>query len=144
MDINSLNSKVVLQENVSLKIYNTFGIDVTTKYFIEVKSLDELQSVLKFSVDSSLPILIVGGGSNIFILNETPTNVTTSITANQSIFNPSNLTVVGSSVFFIAETADYYVLGDLINSGSIIVSGSLKIGGALLNSGSITGPGSIT
>ena len=84
------------------------------------------------------------GGSNIFILNETPTNVTTSITANQSIFNPSNLTVVSSSVFFIATTADYYVLGDLINSGSIIVSGSLKVGGALLNSGSITGPGSIT
>ncbi len=85
-----------------------------------------------------------GGGSNIFILNETPTNVTTSITANQSIFNPSNLTVVSSSIFFIAATADYYVLGDLINSGSIIVSGSLKVGGTLLNSGSITGPGSIT
>ena len=85
-----------------------------------------------------------GGGSNIFILNETPTNVTTSITTNQSIFNPSNLTVVGSSVFFIAATADYYVLGNLINSGSIIVSGSLKVGGAIINSGSITGPGSIT
>jgi UDP-N-acetylmuramate dehydrogenase len=67
MDINSLNSNVVLQENVSLKIYNTFGIDVTSKYFVEVKSLDELQSVLKFSVDSSLSILIVGGGSNILL-----------------------------------------------------------------------------
>lgn len=78
-----------------------------------------------------------------FLRNKTNASSTDTITINQSIFNPSNLTVLSSSIFIVEATADYYILGDLINSGSIIVDGTLKIGGALYNSGTITGTGII-
>ena len=78
-----------------------------------------------------------------FLRNKTNASATDTITINQSIFNPSNLTVLSSSIFIVEAEADYYVLGDLINSGSIIVDGTLKIGGTLHNSGTITGTGII-
>jgi hypothetical protein len=84
-----------------------------------------------------------GGGTDVFLRNKTNASTTDTITINQSVFNPSNLTVLSSSIFIIEADADYYVLGDLINSGSITVNGTLKIGGELYNSGSITGTGII-
>lgn len=87
-----------------------------------------------------------GTAESAFLRNQTHDNQTDTILVNQSIFNPSNLTVLSSSIFIISDSADYYVLGDIINSGSIYVSGTLKIGGNvhLGPSGSITGPGIIT
>jgi hypothetical protein len=82
-------------------------------------------------------------GTPSFLRNETNASSTDKITINQSIFNPSNLTILSSSIFIIEENADYYILGDLINSGSLIVSGTLKVGGIIYNNGSIIGPGII-
>lgn len=55
-----------VQENISLKKFNTFGIDAIAKYFISFDSADALQEI----VDSDLyknerNNLILGGGSNI-------------------------------------------------------------------------------
>ena len=36
-----------IQKNISLKPYNTFGIDAIAKHYISVKSIKVLQSVLK-------------------------------------------------------------------------------------------------
>ena len=38
-----------IQENYSLKNHNTFGVEVSAKYFAEVKSLEELNQALKHS-----------------------------------------------------------------------------------------------
>lgn len=54
-----------IQENVSLRPYNTFGIDVKARYFAEVKSLDELAMVL--GLESYPQKLILGGGSNMLL-----------------------------------------------------------------------------
>jgi len=78
-----------------------------------------------------------------FLRNETNSGVTDTITINQSIFNPSDLRVLSTSVFIIDTNADYYVLGDLYNSGTTIVNGTLKVGGIIYNSGTITGSGII-
>lgn len=51
-----------IQENFSLKNYNTFGVEAKTKYFSEVNSVEELKETLQLY---STPILILGGGSNI-------------------------------------------------------------------------------
>jgi hypothetical protein len=83
----------------------------------------------------------VGGGP--FLRNETNPSTTDTITINQSIFNPSNLTVLSTSVFIVDTNADYYILGDLYNNGSIIVNGTLKVGGIIYNYGTITGSGII-
>lgn len=58
-----------LQENISLKPYNTFGIDVCAKYFATFHSVDELHELLEIkglpAADGKGGTLILGGGSNI-------------------------------------------------------------------------------
>lgn len=53
-----------LLENVSLKPYNTFGIDVSAKYFSTFNNIEQLQAILENNDLNSLPRLILGGGSN--------------------------------------------------------------------------------
>ena len=52
-----------LQENISLKKFNTFGIEVSAKYFLEANSLSDIQNYLEEK--NSSPLLVLGGGSNI-------------------------------------------------------------------------------
>ena len=52
-------------ENYSLKKYNTFGIDVSAKYFAQFNSLVDLQEIFQSQIAKQNPILILGGGSNI-------------------------------------------------------------------------------
>jgi len=59
----------ILQENKSLKPYNTFGIDVQTRYFAEVFSVDNLTELFKISI-SKEPLLVLGGGSNILFTKD--------------------------------------------------------------------------
>ncbi len=57
-----------VQENVSLRPYNTFGIDAKAKYYASFKNIDELSELL--TPDSRLPTLILGGGSNILFTKD--------------------------------------------------------------------------
>lgn len=54
-----------LEKNVSLKPYNTFGIDVKAHQYISVQSEDELIEVLKRFYTSEL--FVLGGGSNMLL-----------------------------------------------------------------------------
>ena len=54
-----------IQENISLKPYNTFGIDVSAKHFISVKSINELSEVLK--LENYPNKFVLGGGSNLLL-----------------------------------------------------------------------------
>ena len=56
---------MLIQQNVSLKFYNTFAIDVNAKYFAEVKNEAELKQVLNSTIAKSNQLLILGGGSNL-------------------------------------------------------------------------------
>jgi UDP-N-acetylmuramate dehydrogenase len=56
---------MLLKENVSLRTYNTFGIDVTGRYFGEFSNEATFDEFAKFSKQCGLPLLILGGGSNI-------------------------------------------------------------------------------
>ncbi|MFB0926059.1 MAG: FAD-binding protein, partial [Vicingaceae bacterium] len=51
-----------IKKNISLKSYNTFGIDVSASNFVEVSSVENLKEVLFVN---NKPILILGGGSNV-------------------------------------------------------------------------------
>ena len=56
-----------IQKNHALKNYNTFGVDVSAKYFAEVSSLEELTEALNYAKNQSLSTLFLGGGSNILL-----------------------------------------------------------------------------
>ncbi|OCA79964.1 UDP-N-acetylenolpyruvoylglucosamine reductase [Chryseobacterium contaminans] len=59
-----------MQENFSLKPYNTFGVDAHAKYFVEINNIEELKSALTFSKENNLPLLFLGGGSNILLTKD--------------------------------------------------------------------------
>jgi len=62
-----------LQQNISLKPFNTFGIDVRAKYFSNFSSAEELSQLIKNPLFDTvqkkkvLPVFILGGGSNILL-----------------------------------------------------------------------------
>lgn len=58
-----------LYENVSLKSYNTFGLDVTARYFSPFSSLEQLQEALSLPLSSHNP-LVLGGGSNMLLTKD--------------------------------------------------------------------------
>ncbi|SDJ40453.1 UDP-N-acetylmuramate dehydrogenase [Chryseobacterium jejuense] len=59
-----------MQENFSLKPYNTFGVDAQAKYFVEINNIEELKNALIFSKENTLPLLFLGGGSNILLTKD--------------------------------------------------------------------------
>ena len=59
-----------IQENVSLKNFNTFGIDVSAKYFVEINHEDELVELFMDPQWLQVERLVLGGGSNmLFVKN---------------------------------------------------------------------------
>ena len=54
-----------IHNNISLKPYNTFGIDVSAKYFVSVSSILELKEIL--SLEGYPEKLLLGGGSNMLL-----------------------------------------------------------------------------
>ncbi|MFN1216617.1 UDP-N-acetylmuramate dehydrogenase [Chryseobacterium kwangjuense] len=59
-----------MQENFSLRPFNTFGVDVNSKYFTEVLTIDELKDAIRYSKEHHLSVLFLGGGSNILLTRD--------------------------------------------------------------------------
>jgi UDP-N-acetylmuramate dehydrogenase len=57
-----------IQENISLKEYNTFGIDVNAAFFAQANSISDLKTLLEHPKHSEK--FILGGGSNILLVND--------------------------------------------------------------------------
>lgn len=57
-----------IQQNTSLKPYNTFGIDAKAKHFVSVKSVEDLKDVLKLKDYQNK--FILGGGSNMLLTKD--------------------------------------------------------------------------
>ncbi len=57
-----------IKTDISLKPYNTFGIDVNAKHFVSVTSATELKTVLKLKEYPNK--LILGGGSNMLLTKD--------------------------------------------------------------------------
>lgn len=57
-----------IQENISLKPYNSFSIDAMASHFASFKNTEELSELL--TNNSRLPTLILGGGSNILFTKD--------------------------------------------------------------------------
>jgi UDP-N-acetylmuramate dehydrogenase len=53
-----------ISHNISLKKYNTFGIDVSAKDFVTATSINELQKILKLNPKN---LFVLGGGSNMLL-----------------------------------------------------------------------------
>lgn len=59
-----------IQHNISLKNYNTFGIDVSAKNFVEVTSVNDIQEIIKQDFPEKF---LLGGGSNMLLTKDIET-----------------------------------------------------------------------
>ena len=57
-----------VQQQFSLKGYNTFGIDAKARYFVDIHTVEELREALL--LEGYPEILILGGGSNMLITGD--------------------------------------------------------------------------
>lgn len=58
------------QQQVSLKPFNTFGIDVKARYFAQGHSDAEVRAALLEAAHLELPVLVIGGGSNLLLTGD--------------------------------------------------------------------------
>lgn len=59
-----------LLKNISLKDYNTFGIDAKAKYFCEIQSVNQLMDLIQSDLFKKEKRLILGGGSNVLFTKD--------------------------------------------------------------------------
>ncbi|MGN6396930.1 MAG: UDP-N-acetylmuramate dehydrogenase [Mucilaginibacter sp.] len=59
-----------IQENVSLKNFNTFGVDAKARYFVEISNRDELVELFMDPQWLETDRLVMGGGSNMLLLKD--------------------------------------------------------------------------
>lgn len=57
-----------MQQNKSLKAFNTFGVESHAEWFVEARTADEVWSCLKDFRDK--PIMVLGGGSNLLLTKD--------------------------------------------------------------------------
>ena len=60
----------MIQENVNIQAYNTFGVDCNAKYFARFRSIKELQDLIANPILKTHEILILGGGSNLLFTKD--------------------------------------------------------------------------
>lgn len=57
---------------VSLKPFNSFGIDVRAQLFAEAHNDDDVREALAYSAAHAVPLLVIGGGSNLLLTQDIP------------------------------------------------------------------------
>ena len=61
-----------IDEHVDLTLYNSFGLTLRARYFTRVETLQQLRQAVAFSRDKGVPMLPLGGGSNVLLREDFP------------------------------------------------------------------------
>ncbi|MCY1276664.1 UDP-N-acetylenolpyruvoylglucosamine reductase [compost metagenome] len=59
-----------VRQRVSLKPYNSFGVDVQAREFAEAHDDQQVREALAYARQRSLPLLVIGGGSNLLLTGD--------------------------------------------------------------------------
>ncbi|WP_426202953.1 UDP-N-acetylmuramate dehydrogenase [Pseudomonas sp. TWP3-1] len=61
-----------IQSQVSLKPFNTFGVDVRAQLFAEAHDDADVREALTYASANDVPLLVIGGGSNLLLTADIP------------------------------------------------------------------------
>ncbi|MCG8412634.1 MAG: UDP-N-acetylmuramate dehydrogenase [Pseudomonadales bacterium] len=61
-----------IQQEVDLKPYNSFGVSAIAAEFADVTDAAQLPELFAYAGHNHLPVLILGGGSNLLLVNDYP------------------------------------------------------------------------
>lgn len=61
-----------IQQQVSLRPFNTFGLHVEAENYAAFTNVEELQSLLRHAKEKKWPLFILGGGSNVLLTQDIP------------------------------------------------------------------------
>ncbi len=59
-----------IQQNISLKKYNTFGINAIASKYCEIAEHNDIPELIQSGIISSMPYFVVGGGSNLLFTSD--------------------------------------------------------------------------
>ncbi|MBT2338911.1 MULTISPECIES: UDP-N-acetylmuramate dehydrogenase [Pseudomonas] len=59
-----------VQAGVSLKPFNSFGVDVTARLFAEAHGDGDVREALAYAAEHRVPLLVIGGGSNLLLTGD--------------------------------------------------------------------------
>lgn len=84
---------LTIQENISLKNYNTFRVDVKAKFFVEVKSEDEFAELLQHKIRKEYPHFFLWWWANILLTKDFPWIVVKNAIMEKHILREENDTI---------------------------------------------------
>ena len=100
--LNSIDSEistVTIQENVPLAPLTTLQVGGAARYFAELRREDEVQEAAQFAKLRSLPLFVLGGGSNLVVADSGWPGLVLRI-AIGGIANPTTNDATGNAVLF--------------------------------------------
>lgn len=83
-----------VQAQVSLKPFNSFCIDVRAQLFAEARSDADVREALAYASTQALPLLVIGGGSNLLLTQDIPALVLRMATQGIRVLQDDGMQVV--------------------------------------------------
>lgn len=108
---------IEILKNVSLKPYNTFAVDVSANFFVEVKNEQDILDLISTDVFAHQPHFTLGGGANIlFTKNYQGLVVKVSLFGKEIIKEEENIVYIKAGAWenrhnFIARTLGRWYVG---------------------------------
>jgi UDP-N-acetylmuramate dehydrogenase len=59
-----------VQSDVSLKAFNTFGVEVRARWFVDAHNDSDVREALAWAAEKGVQVLVVGGGSNLLLTGD--------------------------------------------------------------------------
>ena len=67
-----ITDSLPIRQQVELKPFNSFAVSATAAWFAELTEARQLPPLLHFAATEQLPVLLLGGGSNLLLVNDFP------------------------------------------------------------------------
>ncbi|MDP6561722.1 MAG: FAD-binding protein, partial [Candidatus Peribacteraceae bacterium] len=82
-----------IQENVSLKGKTTMRIGGNARYFAELETKEDVEAAMKFAEENSVPLIMLGGGSNTIFADGTINALVVRMSAESVVMRNNKFTV---------------------------------------------------